>query len=715
MNREFIDLIENLMEIKTYNSNGTFNKNVNIELENIGITLKEKFKNEVYKYEEYLNEFINYISKFDKLEVLSYFSFLRISTDRKGIEDEALNIFQLEFLQCILLSNDLCEKKEELTKEHIEKIKGFLLVLPMLMDLRNLEEVECKNTVEKKEFNIINEIISERAFMRSHTTQYIENNINEQLLKELDKMSINKYGIKYSYIMKMLTKILSNINNKINEYIKIMPGCSINKVSYSMYDMCTFSVEECLNLYGESVMPKAIEVILNKFSCHLNEKITINAEDAFINNPVWNKFLIKVDDNKYFFPPIDSFISRVLEIFRLLIVEDDETKKQYDDTKGDFLEKEIVKIFSNKFNSFGIYDNCHLCDDNGKDFESDLILIYKNYAIVIEAKANDISSLTYGGNFRKFRDDFNTIVRKPRIQANNIKEILEKSKGNLVKLNKEGGDTVEIDLRNVSEIISFSVSLSGIKRLCNSQLSWFDYWSEKSKADERDVKKIIPHMQLKHLHIISDLLSTEAEFIHYIKERTRIEQTVRYNGDELDLLVIYLNRKFKVEFKSLNNKEYVDTLLGADVELNDYFFNKVDKGDFKKNKLFSIGLKNEATKSKVNAEKEIMICEIPYYLQNIILKEIEQIKIEFVDFKKTSPLISHICITPRANEYIGVFPILYRDWVHELQMKSHLREQKYIYDLIHDIKNKHLKEFYIIGIRCDEHGEISLGFIEKIK
>ena len=715
MNREFVDFIKNGIKIKRYNDDGTFNKNIDIELENSTIEMKERFGDEIYKYEEYFNEFIKYISKFDKLEVLSYFSFLRISADRKGIEDESLNIFQLEFLQCILLGNDLSEKKELLTQEHIERIKEFLLVLPTLMNLKDLREIGDKNNIEKRELNIINEIISERAFVRNHKTQHMENNINTSLLKDLDEISINKYGIKYSYIMKMLTDILFNINKKINSYIRTMFDGSLNQVTFDIYNLCTFSIEECLELYGEGVMPKAIEEILDKFSYNLTDKITINSEDVFINNPIWNKFLIKVCDKKYFFPPIDSFISRVLEIFRFLIVEDSESKKQYDDIKGGFLEQKIVEIFSNKFKNFDIYYNCHISNNNCKDFESDIILIYKNYAIVIEAKANDISSFTYSGNFQKFRDDFNTIVRKPRIQANNIKKILENHKGKVVKLKKEGGETVDLDLKSVNEIISFSVSLSGIKRLCNSQLSWFDYWSERLQGDEKDIKKIMPHMQLKHLYIISDLLSIEAEFIHYIKERTKIEQTVRYDGDELDLLAVYLNRKFKAEFKSVNDKNGVDSILGADEELNDYFFNRVDKSNFKKNKLFLDALKAESAKNETNAEREILICETPYKLQNIILEEIEKIKFEFVDFKKTNPMTSHIYIEPLSNGYIGVFPILYKNWVNVFQMKAHLKGDKNIVNLIDEVKNSKLKEFYIIGIKCDKEGNISLGFIEKIK
>ncbi|MCW6110140.1 hypothetical protein [Clostridium sporogenes] len=116
MNKELVYFIKNGNTVKRYNDDGTFNKNIDIELANRAIKMKEKFMDEVYKYEEYFNEFIKCISQFDTLEVLSYFSFLRISTDKKEIEDEALNIFQLEFLQCILLGNNLGEKKNCLHK-----------------------------------------------------------------------------------------------------------------------------------------------------------------------------------------------------------------------------------------------------------------------------------------------------------------------------------------------------------------------------------------------------------------------------------------------------------------------------------------------------------------------------------------------------------------------------------------------------------------------
>lgn len=715
MNRELVNFIKNTNKIKIYNNDGSLNKDFNIELEKSVIEIKEKFSNEIYKYEEYFNKFIKYISQFDKLEVLSYFSFLRVITDSKGLEDDALNIFQLDFLQYILLSNNLSEKKEELTKEHVERIKEFLLVLPQLKNLKDIEKLENKNNSEKKELNIINEIILERAFIRHHKTGYIETDINKKLLKELDEIGIKKYGIKYSKIIIVLIDILVTRINKINNYIRTMVDMSLNQIVFDIYDICTFSIEECLELYGEKIMPKAIKDVLDNLSYSLIDTVDINIEDAFINNPVWNKFLVKLDDRRYFFPPTDSFISRIVDIFRALIVKDEETKIQYDDIKGVFLEKEVVKILSDRFEFFDIYHNYHISNSKGKDFEGDILMIYKNYAIVIEAKANDISNFTYKGNFQKFKDDFNTIVRTPRIQANNIKEILENSKGKVIKLNKEGGEVLKLDLRNVNEIISFSISLSGIKRLCNSQLSWFDYWSEKSKVNEKNTKNIMPHIQLKYLYIISDLLSTEAELIHYIKERTRIEQTVRYNGDELDLLALYLNRKFKAKFKSLNNKKTEDIILGADRELDDYFFNRIDKNSFKKNKLFLNKLKSERIKNKINAEKEILICEIPYPLQNIILDKIDKLKLEFIDFNKTSPLISHRYVEPLANDYMGVFPILYRSWISEHQMKSFLRSDKTIVESLDNLNNSYLREFYVIGMKCDEKGNISLGFIEKIK
>lgn len=348
MNREFIEFLKERNKIKKYNDDGTFNKNFNIEFKNSIIEMKEKFSNEIYKYGEYLNEFIDYISQFDKLEVLSYFSFLRIYEERKGKEDDSLNIFQLEFLQYILISICRNEKKELLTQEHVERIKEFLLVLPEVINL-DLSEYEGRTNNEKKELNIVHEIILERSFIRNCTTPNIENNINEELLKKLDKISINKYGVKYSLIMKMFMDILANMNKKIKNYIETIFDSSLNQIASDICNICTFSIEEFLASYEETVIPIAIEKILNKFSYSLTNKIDINPKEIFINNPIWNKFLIKIDDKKYFFPPIDSFISRVLEIFRNLIVEDDETKKQYDDIKGEFLEQKIVEIFTNKF------------------------------------------------------------------------------------------------------------------------------------------------------------------------------------------------------------------------------------------------------------------------------------------------------------------------------------------------------------------------------
>lgn len=107
-----------------------------------------------------------------------------------------------------------------------------------------------------------------------------------------------------------------------------------------------------------------------------------------------------------------------------------------------------------------------------------------------------------------------------------------------------------------------------------------------------------------------------------------------------------------------------------------------------------------------------MICDIPYKAQNIILEEIDKIR---ADFKKTNTLMFYQYIEPICNNYIGIFPILYKDWINELQMKSYLYKDKEVNYLFDFIKSSDLKEFYLIGIKYNIYGDISLGFIEKIK
>ena len=704
MNNEFVEFIKSRDEIKKYNTDGTFNKNIENEYCKSKLELEEKFLGEFKKYNQYIEEFRKFISQFKKIEVLAYFAFLRIFNDKDNNVDESLNIFQLEFLQYILISNDL-EGEKKLLSNDILLIKDYLLVIPNLISFSGE--------------NKIDNIKVERAMLRDSKIQHLENQRNEQLLKKIDVLSISQYGIKYSLVMKMLIDVLAQIKVKIDNYIKIEDFKDPRQIGKDIYEICSFSIEDFSKIYNENIMPIAIEGVLDKISYSLEEKVDFNGEDAFTNNPVWSKFLIKTDNGKYFFPPIDSFMSRGLDIFKELISEDIKMSEKYNKVKGEFLENQVIEIFKRKYKKFKVYSNWTLKDKNEISFESDVILIYKNYAIVIEAKAKEINKLTYNGVISKFKSDFNKIVRAPRKQVNNIKKILEDNKGKVIKLTKKsdvgksGKEKANLDLTNVNKIIGFSVSISGMKSLCNSQLSWA-YENEKNlknKINEVDIKKIMPHIQLKHLNIITDLLVLEAEFIHYIKERTRIEQTVMYDGDELDLLGYYLNTSFKKKFSLIKNEKTTYLISGADEELNDYFFKKINRKTFKKNKVFSDGLLKESKKNKNDSKNELLICDIPYKLKNILLEKIEELK-NHKYFKEKS--YGYMYSGALGNDYLAIVPIVYRSEIESLEIKVCILQDKGIKEIRDEIMNNDLIEFYVVGIKCNRYGGLSFGFVEEI-
>ncbi|HCQ89401.1 MAG TPA: hypothetical protein DIU45_06175 [Clostridium sp.] len=371
--------------------------------------------------------------------------------------------------------------------------------------------------------------------------------------------------------------------------------------------------------------------------------------------------------------------------------------EQYNKCKGTFLENEILNLFKSKFTNCEIFtNNCWKSSEDGKTYENDILIIYKNYALIIEAKGNNISNYTREGSFNNAKKDMTKLILKSAIQANGFKKFLRENKGKKISLNKKNSENNDVSLLNINRYLCLSVSINGMESLGNSQLQWF----QELNGDKKDI--IIPHIQLGHLMVILDILDTEAEVIHYLRQRTIIDRSLRYTADELDLLGMYLKSGLNLNF---DNKEHVAPFMGISKEIDEYYFNKLIKPKCKRTKLFMEGIERFRRLSPNSVDEEILLLDIPYKGQQAIEKEIKHCKDKMINEKATNPIITEII----GDDCRCIVAVLYWYYYTAEEVKVGVRKSKF-----YDIFKEQRDEIYILGIEVDFYNNYSCGFIDKI-
>ncbi|AQR96485.1 hypothetical protein [Clostridium saccharoperbutylacetonicum] len=686
MNMEFLEELKKLDKVGIpYDKDGKVNKNFGNGMEKfLTYYLEEKSK-----YIEYFDELVILIKDLNPVEVLSYFSFERIICSRSNKEDECLDVFQLEILQYIMVCNKPTNKFKSLDYKLAEEIKQYLFVISFLVDKGGKSNTD---SVKRK-------IMSDTAFLRVNHVPKFDIEINKKLFALIDKSTNYELGLSISLVIDMFCKIIKQIITRVLDYHEHIVSKRMDIDVKCIRSIMTYSVEEFAKAYGEQVKSDVIESILDKVSFRLDDNLVIDYENIFYKNPIWTRFLIKENDGRYFFPITESFIGRIKETLEYLIQDKQTSLKKYNDCKGAFLEEEVVDLFKSKFTNSEIFTNSSwVSTEDGKVYENDVLVIYKNYAIIVEAKGNNISCNTKEGNIDIAKKDVGKIIKKAAIQANGFKNFLIENKGKTISLKRKGKESNKISLINVNKYLCLSVSINGMESLGNSQLQWLEVWNE----NDKDI--IIPHIQLGHLKVIFDILENESEIIHYLKRRTSLDKSLKYTSDELDLLNLYLESGLNFDF---NVKGHIAPFMGYSQKVENYYFKLSEKPKCKRTELFRKGLEKLRRISINSTDQTILLLDIAYKGQKAIETDIIKWKKHIVERKIINPIYTEII----GNDHHCLIGVLYWHFYSAEQIISEIRNNNTFNDALNGTRD----EIYVLGIEIDENKNYSCGFVDKIK
>ncbi|MFY4859756.1 SEC-C metal-binding domain-containing protein [Aliarcobacter butzleri] len=281
---------------------------------------------------------------------------------------------------------------------------------------------------------------------------------------------------------------------------------SIHPDFWTTMDVFSFTIDELIDITGFSM--ELISNILQEFTVNTsNEQFQAIGDYNVINA----KPLIKKNDNTYILFQHYGLLEAAYESPFFWFKECDETyfKKIATKHRGDFTEDFSYEILSNIFGVKNVFKNIDIFDNKNKVGEIDVLVVFANRAIVLQAKSKKLRLESRKGNDNLLVEDFKKAIQDSYEQGLSCAKLIQEKKYKLLDASKN-----ELIIRNdFKEIYIFCVVSDHYPALAFQTQQFLKF---------EENKKIKPPfvMDIFLLDVMSEMLSNPLYFLSYTNKRT---------------------------------------------------------------------------------------------------------------------------------------------------------------------------------------------------
>ncbi|MFP4486642.1 MAG: hypothetical protein ACLFOC_06740 [Campylobacterales bacterium] len=604
---------------------------------NISETGRKVIFNEIQKvneknYKESLEKLQELFKEYSPLAILSFMSSygLTVGIRKNKIESHNRKISQanVEVCQALIL---------QIEAENLEN------KAPMPDILQNILELSEK-LLKSNQFKDINSSIFDLStdkyyieYIRSLVigyTQIVRNwgnynqvkNISRELYSNLDDLLIGEYNFTTSNLIEFFSHLVKTIEDRntitFNVFAELKKINSIEEMIYRYYELANLNkleAEELISYLKNKGVSNHEDIFMLLYSYHtdrhlptnyifncsdvareltIDEKIVISiletfsyrfgslkdkkTEHLFLDNPIWTKPIILISAEEFFCPMPQLFFSFILKSFDNLIVKID--KNKLSDVKAEYLENKIEEIVKTRFpdeNTVRSIKWWGVEDGKEKEFETDLITFIDVYAIIFEAKSGKITDSALRGSPDRLKKKINELLIEPNIQSKRLKEKLEL----LIKnpnINDELRQKLPVDLNKIRKVLRVSVTLEDFASLQSN------IYELKETGWIPEDYNPCPTMNIADFETVFDIFENPTQIINYLEVREELESVIKYKGDELDLVAVYMENHLNL---AEINPEVSLIITGMSNKIDEYYqliaFNQsIEKPKPKMNKYF---------------------------------------------------------------------------------------------------------------------------------
>lgn len=344
-------------------------------------------------------------------------------------------------------------------------------------------------------------------------------------------------------------------------------GALVAHADLRLNDIYTVSLDDAVRAYGGDVSRDCLLALLKAWSYEFGDIGSQNPKHLIYTNPVLQRPFIRVADESFFWALSGIYAHTLPGMIEGIIPA--AHRERYVAIRSKYLEDYTEDLLRKSFPNGKVYRGSQWRPPESPTtiYENDVLVVVDSTALVVECKAHLVDPPARRGAEFRLADTLEDLVVESSRQASRFAEFL-KAHPQKHRFSTLNGSVNTVDSSRLLRFIPIAVTYenlglvsANLKELVEAGLVASD-------------QPLVPSICLTDLQVITEILDSQAERIHYLARRAEIEQTMHYRGDELDLLALYTDTGFNIG--EVQSGSHFMELCMMSKELDPYFVARFD-------------------------------------------------------------------------------------------------------------------------------------------
>ena len=419
----------------------------------------------------------------------------------------------------------------DIVQEYIDKTELLLKEVHQSM-MPPMEEIFDPSKIGDESFNLFKNgsILRESIFYGGEGAyNFHYRDLSKIKYEKDDQWFIENKGFSIKQATEIFTSVQLLQIEKINQTLQGLADKDPNE--WSFLDAFKFTAEEISTLSNieVNIVKKTIGAFVSQI-----EMDGFEALDDF--NPKNAYPIIELPEQEYLLFQNYSLMEALYETPFFWFNSDKKYQPVAMKHRGEFTEEFSAERLKSVFGNNRVFINIDICDSKkNKAAEIDVLVIYANRAIILQAKSKKLTIISRKGNDNSLQDDFKKAVQHAYNQAYLCATLLTDPD---YKLYDDNGNELSIN-RDYKEIYPFCVVSDHYPALSFQARQFLEF---------QETKKIKPPfvMDVFFLDVMTEMLSSPLHLLSYINRRTSYGETI-CSTHELTVLSYHLKQNLWID------------------------------------------------------------------------------------------------------------------------------------------------------------------------
>ena len=414
------------------------------------------------KFRETREELEKLITENDAVQILASLAhlFVVVKTPGRPPRDDRNEIEQnhLELAQALALTRPFAQDPPPgRMSDRVQQVIDLLLANVEASLLRRYAAISTSPRRERKKAFLLEMVRAHTQTIRG--TFYIEQGYRYMrlVLDRIEGPFLSQYGVTGSTLLTVLQALIEVIESRLNElsarqarffrkrkpgdvareFIREFPEFAVNeaevlkgfsetgnppdRLRYALVEFTCLKLPGCFTLSREdvaSVCPAgsdviSIERVISEWSLSFGDLADANRDHLYLNNPVWQRPFIRLEDGRLFWPIPNISLTFGFEMFELLTDPHKALAIAYHDARAEMLEEELGTLLSRHFPAGRVLRGLKWTDAaDSVAYENDIAVVIDRTILIFEAKSRRVSPSA----LRSSRDRLSVEIEKLMVE-----------------------------------------------------------------------------------------------------------------------------------------------------------------------------------------------------------------------------------------------------------------------------------------------------------